>query len=61
MTKGERVVRVFLEKVKDGGGEEFRDEANVILVVEEFDEMDAVAVRSSQISTRGQLSCDITH
>ena len=48
MTEWKRVVRILFEKVEDGGGEKFGNEADVILVVEEFDEMDTVTAKAKR-------------
>jgi hypothetical protein len=45
---GKRGVVVGLEKIKDGDGEEFGDDADVIPIVEAVEHVDAVAVRAAQ-------------
>ena len=46
------LVRVVLDEVEDGGGEEFGDETDVVFVVERFDEMNAFTGKFMQGESR---------
>lgn len=52
LVQRERLILVVLEEVEDGGGEKFGREANVVLVVERVEKMDALTVSWASPSQR---------